>query len=277
MPASVAQRAKTALLAAALLSAVVVVRAQHDKFACPLSSCWCRDSFATADIAVNRAVYYRTAFNKVTQQNQTLFLDEYLAGGAGARPGAIIIHGGGFSAGTHNGCSHARDMLSFVDVAQSLARRGFSVVSIDYRCEGALRDTPRNESTWLDPVEDARAAVRFMVQHAARLQLDTGRIVAFGGSAGACTVANTLFAPFNTDPAEPDAGGNVTCGIALSGSVIQSARILHQVEASAASPPYLDLHGTNDSTVPYSNNYLCAIPGAGHVPCPVPRPQPVTL
>jgi carboxylesterase type B len=144
-------------------------------------------------------------------------------------------------------------MDKFVEVARSFARRGFTAVSIDYRCEGPLKNTPLNESVWFDPVEDARAAVRYMVAHAERLQLDPNRIVAFGGSAGAATVAQMLYTPFNTDPTEPDAGGNVTCGIALSGSIIESSRLLHQVDASPSSPAYLDLHGTNDSTVPYSN------------------------
>ena len=205
-------------------------------------------------------------------------------------------------------------MSRFVAVARALARRGFAVISIDYRCEGRLRGIGDFFHPWYDAVEDARAAVRYMVGNAARLQLDTGRIVAFGGSAGAVTVAQLLHAlpdsvpmppgpplppsppgsenctavcrancprPFpggydeclactrqhaarpicrpierarycNSTTAEQgvqrtgtgQAGGNVTCGIALSGAIVPSSIAAGQVTASVASAPYLDFHGT---------------------------------
>ena len=318
---------------------------------CPTSSCWCHDTFMERNIGVNRNVYYRTAFNKVLKQNQTLFLDEYLSVSKTARPGALIIHGGGYSSGPYNGCSHAKNMTSFAKVAMALARRGFVAVSIDYRCEGRLRADQDNFHPWYDAVEDARAAVRYMIANAARLNLDASRITAFGGSAGAVTVAQLLHALPDGTPMPPPApgppsqcatilkekcplpfpggyedclkcsrehaprpiceprqrvrycnetvqntkatGGNVTCGIALSGTMPPESIIAGQVVATEHSPPYLDFHGTNDTTVPYSNasvppgklgvwgdaidtkewlsshsapNYLVPIPGAGHVP-----------
>ena len=321
---------------------------------CPTSNCWCRDTFVERDIRLNSNVYYRTAFNKVLKENQTLFLDEYFASSKTDRPGALIIHGGGFSSGPYNGCSHAKNMTSFAEVAMALARRGFVAVSIDYRCEGKLRADQDYFHPWYDAVEDARAAVRYMVANAARLNLDTSRIMAFGGSAGAVTVAQLLHALPDGTPMPPPApspppppshcetilkelcplpfpggyedclkcsrehaphpickpsqrvaycngtmqstkvtGGNVTCGIALSGAIPPESINAGQVVASEHSPPYLDFHGTKDTTVPYSNtsvppaklvvwgdavdtkqwldshsapNYLVPIPGAGHVP-----------
>ena len=111
------------------------------------------------------------------EANQTLFLDEWLAPSSTPRPGALIIHGGGYSTGPFNGCSHAKNMSSFADVAMALARRGFAVVSIDYRCEGPLRagDPADLFHPWFDAVEDARAAVRYMVSTAARLATGPGR------------------------------------------------------------------------------------------------------
>ena len=177
-------------------AAAVRVAGQPQAFDCPSSSCWCGDSFSEDQVELRPEIYYRTAFNRVTQANQTLFLDEWLAPSSTPRPGALIIHGGGYSTGPFNGCSHAKNMSSFADVAMALARRGFAVVSIDYRCEGPLRagDPADLFHPWFDAVEDARAAVRYMVSNAARLQLDSSRIVAFGGSAGAVTVAQLLHA-----------------------------------------------------------------------------------
>ena len=335
---------------------------------CPPSSCWCRDSYADAEVSLNADVLYRTAFNRVTQQNQTLYLDEYAAPSRAPRPGFLIIHGGGYSAGPYNGCSHAKNMSAFAAVAHSMARRGFAVVSIDYRCEGALRNKAAGGDyfdPWHDAVEDGRAAVRYMVANAARLRLDPARIAAFGGSAGAETVALLTHAlpdgtpmpppapapappppssrnctrallascppPFanstdclactrsltprstckpkertaycnatssssssssSSSPSAATTGGNVTCGIVLSGAILPEAIAAGQVTASAASVPYADFHGTNDTTVPYRHgpapgsnrtwgdaldtkawldasgapNKLVPIPGAGHVP-----------
>ena len=120
-------------------AAAAAVAAQPQAFDCPTSSCWCGDSFSADQVELRPEIYYRTAFNRVTQANQTLFLDEWLAPSSTPRPGALIIHGGGYSTGPFNGCSHAKNMSSFADVAMALARRGFAVVSIDYRCEGPLR------------------------------------------------------------------------------------------------------------------------------------------
>eukprot|EP01043_Picozoa_sp_COSAG02_P015770 COSAG02_NODE_680_length_18551_cov_16.648060_3_plen_288_part_00 len=83
------------------------------------------------------------------------------------------------------------------------ARHGFVAVSIDYRCEGPLRKEKDNFHPWYDAVEDARAAVRYMVANSARLQLDPHRIVAFGGSAGAVTVAQMLHAVPEGSPMPP--------------------------------------------------------------------------
>lgn len=218
-------------------------------------------------------------------------------------------------------------MSSFAAQAMELARHGFVAVSIDYRCEGPLRSASDNFHPWFDAVEDARAAVRFMVANAARLQLDPHRIMAFGGSAGAVTVAQMLHAlpdgapmpppvppppmpPSKCElaleahcnltdfrgnggyesclactrqhasaptcrpveraaycnhtgepaaaaaveyeaPAPASGGGNVSCGIALSGAIVPSSIASKQVVATSGSPPYLDFHGTRDQTVPY--------------------------
>ena len=327
------------------------------RFPCPPSSCWCGQTFENASIQYHSDQYYRTALNSVTNEEQALYLDEWFAPSTTPRPGALIIHvrietlyvtsrrvitrgsvlsqGGGYSAGPYNGCSHARNMSSFADRAMELARHGFVAVSIDYRCEGALR--PQDEfHPWYDAVEDARAAVRYMVANAERLQLDPHRIVAFGGSAGAVTVAQMLHAlpdgapmppPVPPPPLPPNnctrtlearcplkefhrssgfdtgecmactrqqagspicrpvaraaycnftsnksmrqlpimaeqqaltgtasasahpvrndysTGGNISCGIALSGAITPESIASGQVTASENSPPYLDFHG----------------------------------
>ena len=108
----------TALLAVA--AGVVLLAsgasAQQARFDCPLSSCWCHDTFTDADVTVNTGREYRVALNTLQQKNQTLLLDEWYAPSDTPRPGAVIIHGGGYSTGAYDGCSHARNMSSFAAV-----------------------------------------------------------------------------------------------------------------------------------------------------------------
>ena len=93
------------------------------RFPCPPTTCWCNQLFPNASVQLHEGIYYRTALNHDTNSQQQLFLDEWLVPSATLRPGALIIHGGGYSAGPYNGCSHARNMSSFADRAMELARQ----------------------------------------------------------------------------------------------------------------------------------------------------------
>ena len=265
-------------------------------FACPSTSCWCTEVYADAAIVHTAAVPYRTIFNVVENKTQTLLFDVWAPPGAmkqGGRPVALIVHGGGFSTGTYNGCSHARDMHSFALQAAKFAQHGFVAVSIDYRCYGPLREKPTLNVTapWKAAVQDARAAILHLRTAAvsAKFNLDMSKLFVFGGSAGAATGAMLAFSPL--DPVR-EINANVTAACVLSGSVMNHSIVAGFAKASTASPAYLDFHGTNDSTVPYTRalnpngaDYwgtalhteewglaagadasLMPIPGRGHVP-----------
>lgn len=260
---------------------------QDTRYPCPSSSCWCQEGVPSSAVTVTSKVPFHTALNHLTGKNQTLFLDEYIPPPPvkGLRPAVVVIHGGAFNTGPYDGCSHGRDWETFVEMAQTFARRGFVAVSIDYRCERPLSKTDPQD-VLRDPVEDARAAVNYLQASAARLQLDPQRITAFGGSAGAATVANMIYMNLSSQ----EVGTNLTCGIALSGDLLKPVTAAGNVFANAQSAPYIDFHGTKDSTVPYddstpkgktngnaldtkkwldtqhADNGLVAIPGAGHVP-----------
>jgi hypothetical protein len=62
------------------------------RFPCPPSSCWCTPAFDNSSIQIHSGVYYRTALNRVTNEQQQLYLDEWFAPSATPRPGALIIH-----------------------------------------------------------------------------------------------------------------------------------------------------------------------------------------
>lgn len=85
----------------------------------------------------------------------------------GMRPAVVAIHGGGFRAGKRD---------SYLPLIMKLAERGYVAATVSYRL------SPRHQ--FPAPVEDVKAAVRFLRANASKYGLDPDRIGAMGGSAG---------------------------------------------------------------------------------------------
>ena len=83
------------------------------------------------------------------------------------RPAVLLIHGGGFRAGTRE---------SYLPMAVRLAERGYVAATASYRL------APRNQ--FPAAVHDVKAAVRFLRANASKYGIDPERIGAMGGSAG---------------------------------------------------------------------------------------------
>lgn len=81
-------------------------------------------------------------------------------------PVVFNIHGGGWNKGTKESQS---GFTSFF-------KMGFAVANIEYRLSG--------QATAPAAVEDVRAAILFVVEHAKELNIDPNKIVVLGGSAG---------------------------------------------------------------------------------------------
>ncbi len=107
-----------------------------------------------------------------------LTLDIYLPPAGIPRPAAgfpliVHIHGGGWMLGD------ARLSGPFVDfpgVLASLSARGYVVASINYRLSG--------EAAFPAPVQDVKAAIRWLRSRAADYHIDPARAVTWGESAG---------------------------------------------------------------------------------------------
>ncbi len=89
------------------------------------------------------------------------------AAGRGPFPAVVCIHGGGFRAGMRQ---------RYRPIAYRLARQGYVAAVVSYRL-APMAQFPA-------PVEDVKAAVRFLRANAGRFHLDPQRIGAVGGSAG---------------------------------------------------------------------------------------------
>ena len=189
-------------------------------------------------------------------------------GATTARPGVILIHGGGWMLG---------DKQSGMPLCKSLAALGFLVANVDYR----LTNTHQPSHEWPAQLVDAQLAVRWMRFHASQLDLDSNRICADGSSAGghlavflgvlasihpgdeaelyanqspkvSCVVDN--FGPTDlTNPAN-DAGLQIYLKPLFGGKTFQSNPALYRdaspiFDVSPQSAPMLIVQGTQDTVV----------------------------
>jgi acetyl esterase/lipase len=101
-----------------------------------------------------------------------LKLDAYIPRAAGLHPVVLVVHGGAWTSGS-------RRQLAFY--AMKLARAGFCCFAIDYRLAPKYKFPAQ--------IEDCRAAVLWIRQHAAEYAGDASRLGAIGYSAGGHLVA----------------------------------------------------------------------------------------
>ena len=86
------------------------------------------------------------------------------------RPAIVLVHGGGWRAGS-------KQERVFRELLLDYAFQGYVTISIDYRLN--------QDAAFPACIEDVKCAVRWLKAHAKELKIDPERIGAFGHSAGA--------------------------------------------------------------------------------------------
>ena len=119
----------------------------------------------TRQITVTENIAYRTDVGTST----VLDLAQPLFGPQTNRPSILIIHGGGWSAGSKNDMVYRTLMIDY-------AMKGYVVANMNYRLI--------QEAEPPACIEDVRCAIRWMKANAAKLGIDPDRIGTFGHSAG---------------------------------------------------------------------------------------------
>ncbi|MEU6843447.1 alpha/beta hydrolase [Streptomyces sp. NPDC046716] len=219
-----------------------------------------------------------------------LELDLWLPGTPGPAPLVLFVHGGAWRRGRRDDMGAATrtwDPGPF----ERLAAAGFAVACADYRLSG--------EATFPAPLEDLRAALRWLGVRAAELGVDPSRTVVWGESAGGHLAALLALAheeprlagavvwygpadlttprpPFDpADPATPEALLLGAAPLDVPGAAVAASPV-RQVHGDA--PPFLVVHGEADSMVACSHGRdlaralraagapveLHTVPGADH-------------
>lgn len=189
-------------------------------------------------------------------QNETLKLDVYYPSltidTMAKRPFIMMIHGGGLVSG---------EKINFTKVCIEFAKRGFVAATIDYRLGfNCNLDIQSKEKAAYRAQQDANAALRFAVQNAKLLRIDTSWMFVGGGSAGSVTALgivyisqkewNSILPGIETTLGKLNANGNnLTHKYSLKGIFNNWGAMLTQFIQDEELLPMVSFHGDNDTTV----------------------------
>jgi len=236
-------------------------------------------AFLLLGAAATAATTTQTDIEYGVADGESLRLDLCIPDGPGPFPAVILVHGGGWNAGDKSG---GPTKALIAPMQDPLTRGGFAWFSINYRL------APKHR--YPAPVEDVETAIRWVKAHAAEYRVDPQHLALSGESAGAHLIAMAavrateatrvaavvpFYGPFDLiGQARPGQrlGPNMS---ALFGHQVlneQAERALHDASplnfVKPGLPPFLLVHGTADSKVPYrqSTDMQAALRRVG-VPC----------
>jgi alpha-L-fucosidase 2 len=193
--------------------------------------------------------------------DRPVLLDAGVPDSSGLHPIAILIHGGGWGAGDRAG-----DITIFTN---ALTDAGFVWFSLDYRL------APSNQ--WPACIEDVQTAIRWVKTHAAEFKGDSNRIALIGYSAGGHLACHAAVLDGDTTrvqavvgcaaPTDHVADSERRGGLSKSLQALLSRpqeldattrQTLRQMSplnyVKPGLPPFLLIHGTADSSVPFSQS-----------------------
>ena len=237
---------------------------------------------STYDVIFTENIVYgyglsHESINSENQSSMPLLLDSYIPNNLSEnRPVLMLIHGGGLFGGS-------KQQAAIVNIANFFAERGWAVFSIDYRLKNDYGTVP-NE--WVDfstniddgsiakyyasypAIRDAKAALRWIIANKNSYNLNDQYITVGGGSAGAAISIGVSVSNLNDFKSEISLEDDLTLASTNLDQDYEIKTILdfwgHSTLTKAhelvyglnhfdtSDPPIFITHGTNDTTVPFS-------------------------
>ncbi len=188
------------------------------------------------------------------KDGKELHMDKYVDNNAavkGKRPALIYVHGGGFSMGSR---VNALQIL----YCKHFAAQGFVSFCIDYRL-GVKQGVQPTQEVVMNAVtmacEDLNDATAFILSKSAEWNIDPGKIIISGGSAGAitCLTAEYDLCSARKYAAHLPADFNYAGIVSHAGCVVVHEDTLTWKKAAC---PVLFMHGSKDQAVPFYNYAL---------------------
>lgn len=201
-----------------------------------------------------------------------LRLDVRMPDGAGPFPVAILVHGGGWVGGGKTEYIHF--------IFEPLTQAGIASVSIDYRL------APQHK--WPACAEDVEAAIQWTFAHAAEYKFDPARVALVGESAGGHLAAyagirtthklaaivsfygvhDFVARAFQFARIDPNVSALFGIGSLNADTAVVLREASPYTHVRAGLPPFLMIHGTADSAVPYAQSVdMCSKLRSKSVPC----------
>jgi len=198
----------------------------------------------------------------ITERPLNLYLDLYLPENDTLkyRPLIMMLHGGSFYFGT-------RKDEAISKWCQHFASLGYVAASIDYRV-GYIPTLIGIERAGYRAIQDAHAAMRFLVAHQEEYGIDTSLLFVGGSSAGAIAALNLAFMTNDTRPTASygnhrnhdlgnieDSGNNLTTSFNIKGVVDMWGALPDTAMIHGKRTPILAFHGDKDDIIPIGHDY----------------------
>jgi pimeloyl-ACP methyl ester carboxylesterase len=242
--------------------------------------------FDSSEVVVYENIMYGNATNLFNNVDTDLYVDVWCPDPSidelEARPLVVLIHGGSFQGGS-------RDDMNFY--CMELARRGFVAATVSYRlgwgcdpnagvltclaCGPLANNLP---TAAYNAVQDAHAAVRYLVVNAAQYGIDQNWVFTGGVSAGAITALGLAFTSqqdANTYLPVPvaaagniaESGNELVADFSIKGVMNNCGAVFNTAMISAGEDiPVISFHDDGDCVVPYGNGRVLSCLGCTAFP-----------
>lgn len=145
--------------------------------------------FDTLELTVGNNIQYGIAQDHLGS-SETLLMDLYYPNlgidSSPKRPFIMLFHGGGFSSGD-------KQSGDIVDLCVHLALRGFVCASVNYRLGHDFSEYGQYKARYR-AIQDGHAAMRYVVDNADAVRIDTNWILVGGQSAGSLLALGMVYA-----------------------------------------------------------------------------------
>jgi acetyl esterase/lipase len=190
-------------------------------------------TLSPANFAANETITYKTV------GDVELALHVFYPPGhqsSDSRPAIVFFFGGGWTGGSPT---------QFYPHCAYFASRGMVTMAAEYRTRNSHGTTPR------ESVKDGKSAIRWIRQHAARLGVDPGQVLAGGGSAGGHVAAAAATLQKITEPTDDLSISSVAAALVLFNPVFDNGPTGYGYDrVQAYWQDFSPMHNLHDQTPP---------------------------